>query len=50
MIVILFTMLDGVMPDVVDPRRVWLVIGGELLLFDAPAIAIFIYLIRSAFS
>jgi len=50
MIVILFAMLDGVMPDEVYPRGIWLVVAGELLLFDAPAIAIFIYLIRSAFS
>ena len=50
MLTLLFAALDGVFPDEMEPSAIWYMIGGELIIFDVPAIVILIIIWRSVVS
>ena len=50
MLTLLFAMLDGVLPDDMEPSTIYYLIGGELVIFDVPAIVFLIVIWRSVLS
>ena len=50
MLTLLFAMLDGVLPDDMEPSTIYYMIGGELVIFDAPVAVVLIVMWGSVIS